>query len=355
MRKLVSLLLAALMLCTCSAIAESPSPLTGLAVKEDGTPYVLGYILNETSSGWMSTSYGYTKALWENAGGEFIGYVSDYNSEFEADSIDQLMELGADAILVHPGDSYAIAPKAQQAMDAGFPVFAIDMGVEGAKVNCYVHQDQVVAGEVCAKAVIEHFSAENPANVLIIAGGLEQNGAQQRQKGFEDAIADCDYVNIVYTVDTGWSSDKAYDGIQTLFESNPEINCIYSHSDFMMQGIIEALRAQNRLFKSGEEGHVFLCSIDADALGLATVADGYMDAIGELNSAMHSVVAINVVLGQLHGLEYPDDIMLNTETVTGKNLDDDARWGSLAEKFGDFANWPVIEQDYYDVAKLLAK
>ena len=82
------------------AIAEGESPLAGLAVKEDGTPMVLGYILNETGSGWMSTSYGYTKALWENAGGEFIAYVSDYDSEFESDSIDQLMELNADAILV---------------------------------------------------------------------------------------------------------------------------------------------------------------------------------------------------------------------------------------------------------------
>ena len=336
------------------AIAEGESPLAGLAVKEDGTPMVLGYILNETGSGWMSTSYGYTKALWENAGGEFIAYVSDYDSEFESDSIDQLMELNADAILVHPGDSYAIAPKVQQAMDAGFPVFAVDMGVEGADVVSYIHQDQYAAGAACGQGVMDAFSAENPANVLIIAGGLEQNGAQQRQAGFEDAVADCDYVNIVYTVEASWSSDKAFDGIMTMFESNPEINCIYTHSDIMMQGIIEGLRTKGKLFKRGEEGHIFLASIDGDSLGISTMKDGYLDIIGELNSSMHSVVAINVILAYLHGLEVSDDYLLETVLVTPENVDDAARWGAMAENFGEFENWPVLEQDYCDVVSLLA-
>ena len=354
MKKVLVILLAlALVLAPAALAAESP--LAGIAVKEDGTPMKLGYILNETSSGWMSTSYGYTKALWENADGEFIGYVSDYDSQFEADSIDQLMELGVDAILVHPGDSYAIAPKVSEAMGKGFPVFAMDMGVEGADVVCYVHQDQYSAGAVCAKGVMEAFSAENPAEVLIIAGGLEQNGAQQRQAGFEDAVKDCDYVNIVHTVDTGWSSDKAFDGIMTLFVSNPEINCIYSHSDFMMQGIIEGMRSSNRLAKKGEEGHVFLASIDADELGLATMADGYMDIDGELNSAMHSVVTINAILAYLHGKEVPNDILLDTVLVSEDNMNDDARWGALGSKYGDFAEWPVLEQDYLDVVKLLAE
>ena len=353
MKKALVILLVLVMALAQVAIAESP--LAGLAVKEDGTPMKLGYILNETGSGWMSTSYGYTKALWEGAGGEFIAYVSDYDSEYEADSIDQLMELGADAILVHPGDSFAIAPKVKQAMDAGFPVFALDMGVEGVDVINYVHQDQYSAGAACAKGVMEAFSAENPANVLIIAGGLEQNGAQQRQAGFVDTVADCDYINIVHTVEASWSSDKAFDGIMTMFESNPEINCIYTHSDIMMQGIIEGLRTKGRLFKRGEEGHVFLASIDADELGLSTMADGYMDIDGELNSSMHAVVSINAILAYLHGFEVPNDIVLETVLVDESNMNDAARWGSMGKVFGDFANWPVLEQDYLDVVKLLAE
>ena len=164
MKKVLALVLLLSLFVFSASTALGESPLAGLAVKEDGTPMKLGYILNETSSGWMSTSYGYTKAVWEGAGGEFIGYVSNYDSEFESDSIDQLMELGVDAILVHPGDSYAIAPKVQQAMDAGYPLFAMDMGVEGAEVYSYIHQDQVLAGAACAQAVMDSFSEENPAN-----------------------------------------------------------------------------------------------------------------------------------------------------------------------------------------------
>ena len=281
--------------------ADADNPLAGKAVDENGDPYLLGYVLNETSSGWMSANLGYVKSLWERAGGEFVSFVSDYDMNLELSMFDDMKQLEPDVILVHPSDSAAIAPAVQVDRDEGYPVFAVDVGVVGADVDSYIHIDQVELGAACGEFIKSKFSADNPAVIIEIAGGLQQNIAQQRLEGFHKVIDDVPYAEIVQTIDTGWSSDVAFDGIQDAFERNDNINVLYTHSDFMMQGILEGLRAKNRLIPAGQEGHIVLCSIDGDPTGLKGMRDGYIDAIAEHNPVLHAAIAVNVMLAELYG------------------------------------------------------
>jgi len=326
---------------------DADNPLAGLAVDENGEPLVLGYIMNETSSGWMSASFGYTKSLWERAGGKFVSFVSDYDMDKEVTMMNDLKQMNPDAILVHPSDSYAIAPAVQQAREEGFPVFAVDMGVIGADLDSYISIDQRELGKACGEYIKENFSEDNPAVILEIAGGLEQNGAQLRQEGFHKAIEGVPYCEIVQVIDTGWSSDVAFDGIQDAFERNPEINVIYSHSDFMMQGILEGLRVKGKLVPRGEDGHITIASIDADPTGLKGIRDGYIDAIAENSPVMHSAITINVILAKLYGQPIEAEYKLPVPLVTPENVDSAERWANLPE--GDYDSWPVQEQDIFPI------
>ena len=253
---------------------DADNPLAGLAVKEDGTPYLLGYIYNETGSGWMANNTSYVESLWKRAGGEFYGFCSDYDLNKEISAMEDLKQMEPDVILVHPSDSSAIAPAVQSVMDAGYPVFAVDMGVTGAVLDSFIHADQVEMGRACGEYMVENFSKENPAVVLEIAGGLQQDGAQQRQKGFHEAVEGIDYIEIVQIIDGNWESSKAFDGVQDAFERNSKINAIYTHSDIMMQGIIEGLKVKDRLVPAGEDGHIVICSIDGDPTGMKGIRDG---------------------------------------------------------------------------------
>lgn len=315
--------------------------LSGYAVDENGEPYLLGYVTNETSSGWTAFAMDYLKATWEAMGGEFVSFVSDYDLEKETAMINDLKEMEPDAILVHPSDSYAIAPAVQQAMDDGFPVFAVDMGVIGTDVSSYISQDQIEMGRKCGEYIASQFSEENPARILVIAGGLEQNGAQQRQAGFEEAIKDVGYCEIVQTIDTGWSSDKAYEGIQDAFERDDSINAIYTHSDFMMQGIIEGLRARDRLVPAGKEGHIVTASIDADSVGLQNMRDGYVDMEAENSPLIQMAVTINAILSEIKGAEYESEYIIPVTTVTTENMDNVSLWGNYEQ-----AEAMLVEQDY---------
>lgn len=329
------------------APADTDNPLAGKAVDENGDPYLLGYVLNETSSGWNAAGLGYIESLWKRAGGEFVSYVSDYDMNLELSMMDDLKQLKPDAILVHPSDSYAIAPAVQAGMDEGYPVFAMDMGVLGADVDSYIHIDQRELGKACGEYVRDHFSTDNPAVILEIAGGLEQNGAQQRQEGFHKVIDNVPYATIVQVIDTGWSSDVAFDGIQDAFERNDGINVVYSHSDFMMQGILEGLRVKNKLFPLGDPNHIMICSIDADRTGLKGIRDGYIDAIAEHSPVLHAAITVNVILAELYGQPYEAEYVLPVPVVTAENVDSPERWANLPE--GEFDNWAVLDQTVFPI------
>ena len=265
----------------------------------------------------------------------------------ELSMFDDMKQLEPDVILVHPSDSAAIAPAVQVARDEGYPVFAVDVGVVGADVDSYIHIDQVELGAACGEFIKSKFSADNPAVIIEIAGGLQQNIAQQRLEGFHKVIDDVPYAEIVQTIDTGWSSDVAFDGIQDAFERNDNINVLYTHSDFMMQGILEGLRAKNRLIPAGQEGHIVLCSIDGDPTGLKGMRDGYIDAIAEHNPVLHAAIAVNVMLAELYGQPYENDYLLPVVLITPENIESMDRWANLPS--GEFDTWPVLDQDVFPI------
>ena len=319
MKKVITISLALALFA--GAVVAADNPLSGKAVGENGKPYLLGYVLNETSSGWMSANANYTKSLWERAGGVFRMFASDYDLNKEISMMNDLLQMDPSAILVHPSDSFAIAPAVKAAVDAGYPVVAVDMGVEGTPVTSYVHHNQRDLGRVVGEYFIKAFSPSNPGRILEIAGGLEQNGAQQRQEGFHKAIEGVDYLEIVQIIDTGWSSDVAFSGIQDAFQRNPGINALYTHSDFMMPGIIEGLRSQGKLIPAGQPGHIILGSIDADQRGLQNIRDGYIDVNAENNPVLHGAVAVNVILAKLYGQPIKTDYTLAVNAVTNDNVD----------------------------------
>ena len=315
-------------------------PLAGMAVDENGDPYLLGYVGSEIASGWMSACIGYSDSLWTRAGGEFISMVSENNAELELTLMNDMIEMGPDIIWVHPTDSFAISPGVEAAREAGIPVFAIDMAVSGTDVDCFVHLSQSGMGANVGQAMVDFFSADNPAVVLEIGGSLKQDAAVLRKEGYDSVVDECDYVNIDQTVFCEWNNDLSMNAVMDAFERNPEINAIYTHSDSMINGIIEALRQKDLLVPVGEEGHIYLGSIDCDPTGVNGLVEGYVDVNAEHSPPLHVSTAANLALALLYGQEIPNEVVVGSVLRTKDTAADS--WGAWDPD--DVANWPYVDQ-----------
>ena len=356
-RKVAMLVICVMLILTTNVFAQNPSKgqagLAGLAVKADGTPYLLGMISNEMRSGWVSAFIGYSESLWEHAGGKFKFFVSEYDMNVELAQMNDLLELNPAAILLHASDSHGIAPGVAKARQAGFPVFPLDVEVIGTPVDGFVHINQLDLGRKDAEYVAKTFSASNPAVILELTGGLEQDIAIKRRDGFDNYLKNISYVQIVQTIDTKWSSDNALKAVMDALERNPNINCIYGHSDFFVQGILQGLKIKNKLIPIGQKGHVVVCSIDADPTGLKGVRDGYIDCIAEHSPVLHAAILFNMIVAKLHGYKIPNEVVIDPPLVTKANVDSQERWGNLPT--GKFDQWPILNQSGYKLPAELVK
>lgn len=342
----------------CSPAAEEKTDsdgdnlLEGLAVKEDGTPMVLGYITNEIMSGWMSANVNYTKSLWERAGGEFVTYCSNYDISLEISQVDDLIELEPDVILFHPSDSSAIAPAVEKANSLGIPTFAVDVAVD-APVVSFIRTDAEVNGEVAAQYLKEVFSENNPAKIIELMGGLEQSIAIGRRDGFNKVVDQTPYMEVLTQIDTKWLSENAMDAVTDSLERFPDANCIYAHSTMFVPGALNGLEVAGRLVPVGEEGHIVVVSIGSDLPGLEAIRDKHMDASAAHDSAIHAVVTVKAILAHLHGYDVPSDMLIAPELITTKNVDDPNHEGNLPQEKWD--EWPVLEQNIFNLPSELVK
>jgi len=349
----VGMALACVLLVLSSTAFAQTAKIAGLAVKKDGSPYMLGVVANEMRSGWMTAWIGYSKSLWERMGGRFNFFVSEYNMDVELAQMTDLMQLKPDCIFVHPSDSHAIVPAVDKARAAGYPVIAVDVGVTGTAVDGFVHINQQDMGKGCAQYVAKAFSASNPAVVLELCGGLEQDIAIERRDGFDNEVKNVPYIKIVQEIDTKWSADTAMQSVQDALERDPTINCIYGHSDFFVQGILQGLKLKNKLIPAGQKGHIVVCSIDGDPTGLKGIRDGFIDADAENNPVLFAAVAVNMAIAKVHGLDIPSEIVLSPAVITKATVGAPERWGLLPS--GQFEKWPVLNQSFFKIPASLLK
>jgi ABC-type sugar transport system, periplasmic component len=326
---------------TTAAETTAADILAGKAVDANGKPYLLGYEANEVGSGWMSSSVGYAESIWKRMGGKFVSFVSGQDLAKELSQMDDLLQMKPNAILLHASDSKAIAPAVTKVQAAGVPVFALDMGVIGADPTAFVTMDQNTMGIACGNYIKDNFSADKPANILVIAGSLKQDAAIIREGGFESVVKTLPYAKISQIIDCNWTAEKGLNGVLDAFQRDPTINAIFTHSDLYDQAIVQGLKQVGKLSKVGEAGHVVVLGIDGAPDGVAQINAGYLDGSAENNALMDVAGSFCMILGKLYGQEVPAKTMIPSQLITIANVAE--CWGSLPA--GQFDSWPWIAND----------
>ena len=87
-------------------------------------------------------------------------------------------------------------------------------------------------------------------------------------------------IEVAAQVPTQWSQDKALAGVTNALQVHPDINFVFTSSDFLFPSLISALKTAGKFKKISEEGHVLLGGFDGDSMAYQLLRDGYLDADG---------------------------------------------------------------------------
>jgi ABC-type sugar transport system substrate-binding protein len=218
----------------------------------------------------------------------------------------------ADGIVMVPKDGKTCIPMIRAANGAGIPIVLFNRPA----AETDARSTAIVADNFSlAKATVEHMIGEarkagGRHKAMVVLGDLGDINAVGRRDGFDAAVgAASDCIEVVARVPSEWNQEKAQAGVVNGLAANPDIDFLFTSSDFLFPSIVSALKAAGKYRKVGEPGHVILGGFDGDATAHAMLRDGYLDATGVQDVYFEAAASVGTVLDRRAGKEVPAAIL----------------------------------------------
>lgn len=231
--------------------------------------------------------------------------------------VEQMIASGVDVIVLAPADSKALIPVVKRALAEGIVVINIDnrldaqlLAAAGAKVP-FVGPDNREG----AQKVGEHLAKKLVAGdeVAIIGGISTAYNAQQRQLGFEQAMAEAG-ANIVSVQDGNWHQAKASTIASAMISEYPDLKAILCSNDNMAIGAVAAVR------QAGRAGEIQVVGFDNISATHELLRHGDMLATADQYGSRLAIYGIEYALQILREGTVPDDRKTPVDLITADNL-----------------------------------
>lgn len=235
---------------------------------------------------------------------EMIEAIADNDANRQLDQVLTFIARRVDGIIVAPKDATTVIPMIMAANRADIPIVLYNRPPaenDGRSVTVVADNYEL------AKATVEYMAQQASKSgrkykAMVLIGDLGDINAIGRRNGFNEAVAQySDTIEVVARVPTEWSQEKALAGVTNALQVNPDINFIFTSSDFLFPSLISALKTVGKYRKIGEEGHVLLGGFDGDSMAYQMLVDGYVDAVGVQDVYFECAASVDAILRMREG------------------------------------------------------
>jgi len=278
-KRKLTLALAALAVTGTSVVAYAQT-LPKLAQKKT---YKVGFAQTESNNPWRIAQ---TKSMQDEA--KKLGYQLVYtdaagSAAKQVADVDSMIAQRVDAIFLAPREEKPLAAAVKKARAAGIPVILLDRNVDqklakaGNDYVTFIGSDFIEEGRRVGNWLSKNMKGE--ARVIQLLGTTGSSPANDRRKGFEDAVKGKANIKILASQTGDFARDKGRQVMQTLLQAHPNVNVVYAHNDEMAIGAIAALEAAGK--KPGKD--VMVLSIDGGREIVQLIIDGKVNYVVECN------------------------------------------------------------------------
>ncbi|WP_196279352.1 ABC transporter substrate-binding protein [Catellatospora vulcania] len=276
-RRAVAVLTATLLATGMAACGNSD---TGDTPADDGK-LTLGFSQVGAESGWRTANTNSIKESATAAGIELKFDDAQGKQENQITAIRNYIQQKVDVIAFSPVVESGWDTVLKEAKDAGIPVILTDRSVDSADKSLYktfIGSDFVKEGKLSGEWLVnETKSATGVVNIVELQGTTGSAPANDRKKGFADAIAANPNLKVIasQTGDFTRAGGKAV--MEQFLKANPKIDVLFAHNDDMGLGALEAITAAGKV--PGKD--IKIITIDAVKDGMQALADGKFNFIAE--------------------------------------------------------------------------
>ncbi|ANH07075.1 ABC transporter substrate-binding protein [Shinella sp. HZN7] len=259
-----------------AAIAEVPK----LAQKDT---YKVGFAQTESNNPWRIAQTNSMKAEAEKLGFQLVYTDAAGSAAKQVADVNSMIAQGVDVIFLAPREEKPLIPAVMAAKKAGIPVILLDRSVDpslakaGEDYLTFIGSNFVEEGRRIAEWLVKN--ANGKSKIIELEGTTGSSPANDRKKGFDEAIQAAGGFEIVASQTGDFARDKGRQVAEALLQAHPDADIIYAHNDEMAMGAIAALEAAGKV--PGKD--VLVLSIDGGKEAVQAVVDGKIAAVVECN------------------------------------------------------------------------
>jgi len=285
---------------------------------------------------WVASRDAITAEV-EARGGEVLEAVANNDANRQLEQVNNFIAKGVDGIVIASKDAQSVVPIVRAANKAGIPIVLYNRPPgEGAGKCVTVVADNVEITRKTVTYMCEQAKTRGGKyKALILVGDLADANAIARRDGFEEAVKPYgDVIQVVSRVPTEWNQEKALAGLTNALQANPDVNFIFTSSDFLFPSIVSALKQAGKYRKIGEDGHVLLGGFDGDATAYRMLVDKYLDADGVQDVVFECKESVRAVFEMKAGKDLPAVIRDPGFVIHQANLEEAKKnmWGATPPK-----------------------
>lgn len=159
---------------------------------------------------------------------------SNDDSRKQIQQINQFIDEGVDLLLVSPNEQNTISSALDRAFDKGIPVVLYDRKTNSNKYTAYFGCDNYIIGHAMGTFIAQRLKGKG--RVVEIQGLEGSSPAEERHRGFVDAIKDYPSVQLVASEAGDWKEESAQKAMKRILAKTKDFDYVFAHNDRMAWG-----------------------------------------------------------------------------------------------------------------------
>lgn len=236
------------------------------------------------------------------------------NSKMQERQIDSLIASGIDLLIVSPNQVDNLSEALKRVKDKKIPVVLYDRKTNNNDFTAFMGADNILIGEMLGNYAASLTNAK--ANIVEIGGLRGSSPAQERHKGFADALRNYPDMHLVAYQSGDWTEQSGEVAMQRLFKDfKGQIDVVYAGNDRMAVG------AKRVMKEAGYDvSKVIFLGVDAlptEGGGIELVSDSILTASAIYPT--HGDELLQLAIDILDGKKYDKVKFLKSSIVTPSN------------------------------------
>src|SRR6266851_9847616 len=326
---------AAIILAACGGTSGSTNTSTSGSTLAPGASFKLGVSLTFNNTDFWTNYISYEAKFATQYHATLIGpLVANNDAAKQITDIHTLIQEGAQALIVNPVDSAAIAPALDYAASKHVPVVSVDVAPSSGKVFMIVRADNVLYGMNSCKYIATHATGTS-GHIAILEGDLASLNGKDRTDGCNQVISSSypNFKTVEYA--TKWDTPTAVNDAKTALSTYPDLKGIYVEWGAPEDGILAAEKAASKFTPVGSSSHIVLIGNDGVPHEHALIRASQLDATISQPANSYAQYAVFYARAALEGKTYS----------AGQTTDHNSMYVNLQGNLEDALPAPVVDKN----------